>query len=95
MSTRTIADFIEHEIELKIYCRNQDCRHSAVADLDALAARLGADRDLYARPPRWRCSKCGSTAEVRLSPPYSATDLAERRAARERRRAGTESRRPD
>lgn len=95
MPTRTIADFIREEIAIAIYCRNLDCRHSATADLDVLAAKLGPDRDLYSRPPRWKCSRCGSPAEIRLSPPSSPADLADRRAARERRRAGTESRRPD
>lgn len=95
MGERTIADFIASETEIRAYCVNLMCRHSAVVDLDALAARLGLDRDLYARRPRWKCSRCGGRAEIRLSPPCSASDFAERRAQRIRRRAGTESQKPD
>jgi hypothetical protein len=57
---RTIGDLIDGRYRLAIYCEDQDCRHWAWADLQALAARLGRDHgsmrdDLV---PKLRCSAC-------------------------------------
>lgn len=84
---RTIAQHIEHCSALKVWCRNQDCRHSAPVDLFALGDRVGMDRDLFADRPRWKCSKCGGRAEVTVSSPHGDQSRREAEAERDHRRA--------
>ena len=81
-SITTIGDLIDDRYRLYICCeaapRGQRCNHDALADLDALAARLGRDHGCMAKDlaGKFRCGRCGSKAiSIRIHPP-TTTDLA-------------------
>lgn len=72
----TLGALIDEHYRLHIYCEathaGLPCGHHVLADLDAIAARLGRDHssmhdDLA---PKLRCSKCGAKeVSLRLHPP--------------------------
>ena len=67
----TIGALIANKCGMALYCNNLDCRHSAMADLRAMAAKLGEDHGAMYRDiaPKLRCSACGGKdVSIRLSP---------------------------
>lgn len=67
----TIGALIANKCRMNLYCENLACRHSAEADLPAIAAKLGADHSAMHHDlvPKLRCSVCGGKdISVRLQP---------------------------
>lgn len=72
----TLGDLIDTGHRLYIYCEaihdGLRCGHYVLADLDALAARVGRAHSILHDDlvPKLRCSKCGSKdLSLRLHPP--------------------------
>ncbi len=71
----TIGSYIDNRYRLTVHCKEPDCHHSKLADLDALAATYGRDYDLVDNhaciKAAMRCEKCGVKGNVQfnISPP--------------------------
>lgn len=59
VTIRTIADFQAHRLVLRLWCPEHGLRE---VDLVRLAARLGADYDLYQPDLPIACGVCGKRA---------------------------------
>jgi hypothetical protein len=76
ISLSTIGDLIDNRHRLYICCEakagGQRCNRNSLADLEALAARLGRGHGwlLVHLSGKFRCARCGSKAiSLRIHPP--------------------------
>lgn len=80
-SLSTIGALIDDRYRIYICCEaapgGRRCNHDALADLEALAARLGRDHGCLAKDlaGKFRCGRCGSREiSIRIHPP-TRTDV--------------------